>query len=168
MNHQQSRLMRFLLSALALAGFCAVLGSVGCKSTLSNAGYGWRAVSLLAKARDATAKGIEDYCRPKFETCKAEHGSDNDAFRSCLEGCPKAVSYWHKIAFPIVQAAIEATIGGLEAAKAREDTKWNWFKVALPAVCGLLKAAKELKPLIGARADKPLGYLDLGRKYVCP
>lgn len=164
-----ARLKRFIWSILALALFIFLLGHVGaCSLTLSPLGHGYRAVSYLAKARDTAAAAIQAYCQPKFDNCRAEHGTDNDAFRACLEGCPKAVSYWHKIAYPVVQASIEATLGSLEAARAKEQKDWNWIKVALPAVCGLLSAVKELKPLIGNRADKVLDYLDLGKAYVCP
>jgi hypothetical protein len=97
----------------------------GCKSTLTPLGHGYRAVTLISKARNATAAGIEVVCKPRLAECVAKH--------------PK-----------------------------KEQKNWNWIKSALPALCGLLAAVKELKPILGDKADKILGYLELGRKYVCP
>jgi hypothetical protein len=135
---------------------------------LTPLGYGYRAVTLISKARNATAAGIEVVCKPKLAECVAKHPKDKAALKKCVGKCADAVKAWHTKVYPVVQASIEATLGALDAARAKEQPNWNWIKSALPALCGLLAAVKELKPILGDKADKILGYLELGRKYVCP
>lgn len=163
------RIKRFAADILALVLLVYLMGQFGgCKSTLSPLGYGYLAVSQIAKARDATAAGIEGYCKPLLNECTAKHPGDLAALKKCLVKCPQAVKSWHTIVYPVVQASIEATLGALDAARAKEQSNWNWIKSALPALCGLLAAVHELKPILGDKAEKILGYLELGRKYVCP
>ena len=163
-----SRLMRFVVSVVVLALFCLVLGSIGCKSTLSPLGYGYRAVSMLSKARDLTGNTIRTVCQAKFKECKAAHGTGNVGFRDCLDRCSRAVALWAQIIFPVVEASIQATLGALEAARAKEKKDWTWVKSALPAACGIAMALKKLKDTLGDKAKQILGYIEIGRKYVCP
>jgi hypothetical protein len=123
---------------------------------------------MLSKARDLTGNTIRAHCQAEFNRCKEAHGTDNDPFRACLEKCSRAVALWAQIIFPIVEASIQATLGALEAARAKKEKNWTWVKSALPAACGVAMALKKLKDVLGDKAKQILGYIEIGRKYVCP
>jgi hypothetical protein len=136
----------------------------GCSGNLT---AGYRTVTAISHARDATSKALVGVCQPKHLECVDEYGIKTEGYKRCIEKCSKALQYWSLIGFPSIQAALRLTIASLEVAYQAKKKETNWIKYAKPGVCAIVKAVDEFKELIGEKGKTILGYLRIGSQFVC-
>jgi hypothetical protein len=147
-----------ILPAVALGLLALVMMlSAGCGNGLANA---YRTHGLLVIAGNATGKTMAAVCRAKRQDCMAEYhksvelnpGSASAASttaRQCMAACKRALHHWTQHGRPGLNAGLSLYWASLETARIAKSKKVSIPDKAKPLLCGLFRAADELRHLFG-------------------
>lgn len=155
------------LTLIAMVAACLIIASfgTGCRGPYDAA---WRSLDSIQKAKSLTAQQLAQVAKANHEKCLKANGPKTEDYAHCVKDTRAMLSTWQKTVRPAVNSAVNITATAITIAeRAKQDPKLKWITLLKPAVCALMRVAKDWGHYYADKGAAVLGALTAFEGVVC-